>query len=331
MTRSTYLMTALALLSSAVRAHIEMVYPPGLGGLKDPYVGDNKDYNMKSPLNADGSNFPCRNHHLPPAIQDASVEWAAGSTQTVRLDGSIPHNGGSCQFSLSYDNGATFSVVKSVEGGCPVARPYNVEIPTFAPQGTSVLFAWTWFNLSGNREMYMNCARVNMTTNSTNKVHRRKKNRRVATSMTELPTIFTCNIGRGCTTIEGQFLHFPYPGDNIQTGINLIPVQPGPGFVGTPGGSAGSGSSSSSAYSTTSFGNGTSSQTTSVPTAPFQTFTTSSTSLSTSRVSSTSFSTSAISPAPSSADDVATVTVSTTITKTFTMSSTFASGTAIKC
>jgi len=65
-----------------------------------------------------------------------------------------PHGGGSCQFSLSYDNGVTFKVIHSIEGGCPldaVMNKYSVKIPESAPAAERALFAWTWFNRIGNR------------------------------------------------------------------------------------------------------------------------------------------------------------------------------------
>ncbi|TKA36249.1 hypothetical protein B0A49_13667, partial [Cryomyces minteri] len=88
-----------------------------------------------------------------------TVTWNAGSTYNMTLAGSANHLGGSCQLSLSYDNGATFRVIKSMIGGCPLTSTYDFTIPSFAPSGTA-LFAWTWQNFEGNREFYMNCAEV---------------------------------------------------------------------------------------------------------------------------------------------------------------------------
>jgi hypothetical protein len=97
------------------------------------------------------------------------------------------HSGGSCQVSLSYDQGTSWVVVKSFEGNCPRVRvpgaltnnydlnqDYNFTIPTDFPSGDRVIFAWTWFNDSGNREMYMSCSPVtiqgsNITINKTPK------------------------------------------------------------------------------------------------------------------------------------------------------------------
>jgi hypothetical protein len=98
---------------------------------------------------------------------------------------------------VSYDNGVTFKVIHSIEGGCPldaVMNKYTVPIPTGAPAGERALFAWTWFNRIGNRfeisliynadsrEMYMNCAMVNIINSN---------------SSTQLngPEIFKANIG----------------------------------------------------------------------------------------------------------------------------------------
>lgn len=39
---------------------------------------------------------------------------------------------------------------------------FQIEIPAETPSGTT-LFAWSWFNHSGNREMYNNCAVVEVT------------------------------------------------------------------------------------------------------------------------------------------------------------------------
>ena len=51
-------------------------------------------------------------------------------------------------------------MIKSVVGGCPVKQDYEFVIPTSAPGGEDVLFAWTWVNREGNREFYMDCAWV---------------------------------------------------------------------------------------------------------------------------------------------------------------------------
>lgn len=73
---------------------------------------------------------------------------------------SSAHMGGSCQFSVSYDQGVTFAVLTSIIGGCPLSSTYTIPIPQL-PSAAKALFAWTWYNHDGNREEYSNCAVVN--------------------------------------------------------------------------------------------------------------------------------------------------------------------------
>ena len=56
------------------------------------------------------------------------------------------HNGGSCQLALSYDRGASWSVIKSFIGGCvrPLAgadQTFRFTVPAGAPRGDALL-AW---------------------------------------------------------------------------------------------------------------------------------------------------------------------------------------------
>lgn len=127
-------------------AHMEMMWPYPLHSKYDPQnSGNNIDYSMTSPLNADGSNFPCKGYQNDRPIRTVAT-YSAGSSYNMTITGGAFHNGGSCQLSLSYDNGATFKVIKSMIGGCPAGdgpTNYDFKIPSFAPSGTA-LFAWTW-------------------------------------------------------------------------------------------------------------------------------------------------------------------------------------------
>lgn len=71
------------------------------------------------------------------------------------------HGGGFCEFSLSYDQGASFHVVARYLRSCPdVFFDWPFLVPEDAPAGQA-LFAWTWFpHLSGAPEMYMDCSVV---------------------------------------------------------------------------------------------------------------------------------------------------------------------------
>ena len=104
--------------------------------------------------------------------------------------------------SLSYDGGRTFRVIKSMIGGCPITRSY---------------IAWTWFNLIGDREMYMNCAAVSIQGGRTDH-----------SEFNRLPTIFMANVGNQCSTAEQRHTVFANPGpdvhwDGVQQGSPAFP------------------------------------------------------------------------------------------------------------
>ncbi|KAJ2720427.1 hypothetical protein GGI07_004614 [Coemansia sp. Benny D115] len=100
-----------------------------------------------------------------------SAEWSPGQTVDVEFHGSAAHSGGHSEFSVSYDNGATFAVIhqelKYMFFGTPTQvtnRPkklkYSIKLPNDLPGADNAVFAWTWVNASGNREFYMNCVDV---------------------------------------------------------------------------------------------------------------------------------------------------------------------------
>ncbi|OAL34813.1 hypothetical protein AYO20_06008 [Fonsecaea nubica] len=211
---------------------MQMSWPYPLRSPLDPDISpDEKDYNMISPLFADGSNFPCKNYQNTPDSYVTKATYLAGGTYDMWLNGTVPHDGGSCQLSLSYDNGATFKVIKSMIGGCPLTHNYAFTIPSFAPSSDSVLFSWSWFNLIGDREMYQNCARVEIVGGSSTRHRRGSPYRRQVASMDRLPNMFVCNVNNGCQTIERQEVVFPDPGSDVVYGQDAIVPDPGPGFT----------------------------------------------------------------------------------------------------
>jgi hypothetical protein len=85
----------------------------------------------------------------------------AGKSIQVTLGGSAAHDGGHCQFALSYSNGASWAVIDTVREDCMIsARSYEIPLPADTPNCKKCVFAWTWINKSGNREYYWNCADV---------------------------------------------------------------------------------------------------------------------------------------------------------------------------
>lgn len=148
--------------------HMEMSWPYPLRSKFNPETPESMiDYSMTSPLEASGSNYPCKGYQND-ADKPISITYTAGSTYNMSLAGTATHGGGSCQLSLSYDNGQSFKVIKSMIGGCPLTDTYDFTIPASAPSGDA-LFAWTWQNKLGNREFYMNCAAVNIQSGSSSR------------------------------------------------------------------------------------------------------------------------------------------------------------------
>lgn len=112
----TALLAALALFSSA-SAHMSLSYPPPFRAAINPNVPQASiDYSITSPLDADGSNFPCKGYQsdLGTAAGKSVATWVAGTQYNFTVLGSATHGGGSCQAALSYDKGVSWKVIHSV-------------------------------------------------------------------------------------------------------------------------------------------------------------------------------------------------------------------------
>jgi hypothetical protein len=223
------LAAALLALVATVSSHMVLAYPPALRYKGNPYVQlTDRDYSITDPLMGDGSNFPCKGYQSDIGGNSGSsvATWAAGGHYNFTITGSTTHNGGSCQVSLSYDKGKTFTTIHSYIGGCPTISPpggsFDFAIPPDAPTGAA-LFAWTWFNNIGNREMYMSCASVTIV-GSGSGIRRQVTNITFSTR----PSIFVANLQNGCTTIENTDISFPDPGPDVTN----VTVHPG-GVIGT--------------------------------------------------------------------------------------------------
>jgi hypothetical protein len=149
--------------ASLVHGHLQMYTPFALHSKFDPKNGEGKiDYSMTGSL-AKGGPYPCKGY-IDDSMHSVAT-WKAGESVDVVLAGTAIHGGGSCQFSMSYDKGATWNVILSYIGGCILdadstkkeiqfkGLPYTlrtmpVDIPAEAPPGEA-LFAWTWFNYEG--------------------------------------------------------------------------------------------------------------------------------------------------------------------------------------
>ncbi|KAK1829283.1 hypothetical protein QBC39DRAFT_392677 [Podospora conica] len=209
---ATVLATLLAA-GNLAAAHMEMSYPPPFRSKFNPNAGSNIDYSMTAPLSGDGSNYPCKGYHkdLGTAAGAPTASFAPGSTYNMTIVGGAAHGGGSCQASLSYDGGATFTVIESIIGGCPLNSNYDFTVPADAPTGQAI-FAWTWQNTIGNREFYMNCAAVTVGGGSA----KRDAIVKPRASFSSRPGIFLANLGNGCTTVEMSSVKYPDPGPDVK-------------------------------------------------------------------------------------------------------------------
>ena len=229
---STSILAAVLCLARVGSAHMMMSTPVPYG----------KSTLNNSPLDAAGSDFPCKQRTGVYDAEGASNTMALGSSQPLSFIGSATHGGGSCQVSITYDQNptksSTFKVIHSIEGGCPIKGvagnngdsasavdpdTYSFTVPSSLPTGTATL-AWTWFNKIGNREMYMNCAPVTITGSSSKRSEDEDLMSRNITQLMErdtaafnaLPDMFVANVGNGCGTVDSTDLAFPAPGDSVE-------------------------------------------------------------------------------------------------------------------
>lgn len=181
-------------------------------------------YNGNGPLQRSGTDYPCMLGAGPYTPSGRNI-YAIGSTQTLKFTGSSVHGGGSCQLSVTEGSSPTsssvFRVIHSIVGGCPsrtanenlkgdasldTPDTYNFTVPQIPPNNYT--FAWTWFNKIGAREMYMNCAPIEIVGQGGS-----------SSVINGLPEIFKANVynigADTCTTDEGVDIEFPDPGISV--------------------------------------------------------------------------------------------------------------------
>ncbi|KAL2255590.1 hypothetical protein VTK26DRAFT_3061 [Humicola hyalothermophila] len=76
------------------------------------------------------------------------------------LSDTVSHGGGSCEVRVTYDFPPPHQPVH--DSGAECIRQFDVPIPKGLRNGNATL-AFSWFNKIGNREMYHNCAPVEIT------------------------------------------------------------------------------------------------------------------------------------------------------------------------
>ncbi|CAG8649672.1 1638_t:CDS:1 [Ambispora gerdemannii] len=174
------------LLGDGVFAHSSMKYPLPRGHPLNPNT-PKKDFEcMTAPLNGGIScpkkPFPCGGY---PVDTKVTQVFQAGEIINVKFyNPNFPgkltsadakrnqgrHNGGFCEFALSYDGGKTYTVIATYHRTCPdIFFDWKVKIPEAAPSCNKrgkCIFSWSWINSDANREFYQNCADVKIVGNS---------------------------------------------------------------------------------------------------------------------------------------------------------------------
>lgn len=135
------LFTMVATMAAASLAHMQLKYPPPLRSKFNDFSAE-IDWDMTSPLLSSSSNYPCKGYlaDLETRAGNSVAIWSARSSQNFIVNGSTTHGGGSCQASLSIDEGKTFKVIHSYIGNCPLAPSYSFRVPSDTPTGAA-LFA----------------------------------------------------------------------------------------------------------------------------------------------------------------------------------------------
>ncbi|EGP91608.1 uncharacterized protein MYCGRDRAFT_32157, partial [Zymoseptoria tritici IPO323] len=160
-----------------------------------------------------GSDYPCKQR---PGVYDIGEHgvnnMAVGSPIALTFNGSASHGGGTCQIAISLDEEPDFKsvwkVIQVYEGGCPTtgdgnsgSNNFTFQIPKGFPDGRATL-SWTWYNKIGNREVYQNCAPIDITGGSgTKEVY------------DSLPNLYLINLPTSeCSSVETTDLEVPHPG-----------------------------------------------------------------------------------------------------------------------
>jgi len=143
-----------------IRSHMEMSSPIIPKSQYDTQLRwYDKDYTNIFPIgNRYAQDLPYCHH---PLDKSRTTTIQAGSVFTAQFQGEAQHDGGHCEFSLSYD-GIHFAVFHTVISEClRKSKTISINIPNEAPSGNATL-SWTWINRIGERELYMNCARISI-------------------------------------------------------------------------------------------------------------------------------------------------------------------------
>ncbi|KAK4547382.1 hypothetical protein LTR36_001038 [Oleoguttula mirabilis] len=161
-----------------------------------------------------GADYPCK---LRTGVYDITAmnNMVVGQSMELSFTGSASHGGGTCQLAITTDlepaANTTFKLIQTFEGGCPIqadgndgTHPFTFDLPTGTPNGR-LTFAWMWYNRVGNREIYMNCAPLDVTGGSDSLDY-----------YDSLPNAYVINLPTSeCSTVETSNQEIPFPGQFI--------------------------------------------------------------------------------------------------------------------
>ncbi|KAF9214153.1 hypothetical protein BGZ59_004210 [Podila verticillata] len=152
--KTSFVAAVVAVMSAMVtQAHVGLKTPCSRGqpaaGCPAPPPGSSFDYDINSPIGThDSIGKPICKNTVPYTTRKV---YRAGETISTDYTVGASHGGGHCQWALSYDEGKTWVVIKTmireclrgVSGGDKYTIP--VQIPANAPSGKAT-FQWIWNN-----------------------------------------------------------------------------------------------------------------------------------------------------------------------------------------
>ncbi|KAG9293815.1 hypothetical protein G9A89_019153 [Geosiphon pyriformis] len=164
-----------------VSAHSSMKFPLPRGSPLNPNASVKDFACITSPLNGGPGcapkKFPCGGYKPDRKITQVfkagqvidvsfyNPNFPKGPKSGDERKDQARHNGGLCEFALSYDGGITYTVIATYHETCPdiFFNNWKVKIPKEAPSCDNpgkCIFSWSWINAEGNPEFYQNCADV---------------------------------------------------------------------------------------------------------------------------------------------------------------------------
>ncbi|KAF9169194.1 hypothetical protein BGX21_004413 [Mortierella sp. AD011] len=188
----TALFAIVALFIQSTVAHMALLYPMPRGGVLDKKQFDGKvhafiGFESKRTMPCNGYNKPGPVTHLKagetinvrfwgPALPEKYFNKLPPIGSASSQYNQARHDGGTCQFSLSYDNGKTFHLIGQYTKSCPdFYYDWPVKIPEDAPsceKSGQCLFVWSW-TAANVDQFYINCADVTIAGKSGGKLNKK--------------------------------------------------------------------------------------------------------------------------------------------------------------